>query len=175
MAKRYRSLRKGQRLFGGRIIFADHFFPQIKEPPCDDERLIEHIESRPGFGKSFWLYTDEDVKPPAINPESIPEGASEEGLSAAAVQLKRMGLNVNPALLKKQDAATEDPGEETPEPTEEPIVNVLPTNQYVRTANKSRLIEIIERHGWDDIDKNGHNVYLRAAIMEKIAETHQTQ
>lgn len=168
MAKRYRSLRRGQKMFGGRIVFVDHLFPQRNAPPCDDPELIRWLESNPGFGKSITLYDDtEDV--PVVDPASIPEGSdvSAEALSAAMVQLKRMGMDVNPALLQKpvETEETLDDEEEG-----EQIVNTLPTLTYVAQANKEGLQEIVQKQGWDDINQEGTVSYLRDAIREKIKE-----
>ena len=177
MAKRYRSLRREQRMLGGKILFAGHLFPPEGHPPCDDPRLIEHIESRAGFGTLFFVL-NEDEKEIVINPESIPEGVSGASMSAALKNLQKMGIDVNPAFLAEAEKTTEPPPE-TPAPPPEGEhddheINTLPTLTFVRKANKEDLQRTIKVNGWEDIDLNGHNVYLRDAIREKI-EAHQTQ
>ena len=160
-------------MFGGRIEFVEHFFPQMKHPPCDDQEIIDWIESRGAFGKTITLYEDTEAKAPVIDPESIPEGSdvSAEDLSAAAVQLQKMGIEVNPAIL--QDA---EETEETPDEDEgEPAVDTLPTLTYVAKANKEDLQEVVKKQGWDDINLEGTVTYLRDAIRERIKEAQQTQ
>lgn len=168
-------------MMGGKVLFADHFFPQLGDPPCDDPVIIEWLESSPAFGKQIFLHSS-DERPPDIKPESIPEGstATVEDLSAAVVQLQRMGIEVNPALLKKasEEKETEvvDEPAETPEPDEgEPVVNTLPTLTFVASARKELLQGIIEKQGWDDLNKEGTVTYLRDAIRGKVKEAQQTQ
>jgi hypothetical protein len=159
---------------GGRIMFVEHYFPQLKEPPCDDPRLIKWLEENPGFGKVFWLHHDSEVSAPEINPESIPEDsvATTSDLQAAAETMQRMGIHVNPALLA--EAASEIG--ETPEETEgEPVVNTLPTLTFVARANKEALQGIVEKHQWNDINSEGTANYLRDMVRQKVKEAQQTQ
>lgn len=172
MAKRYRSTRNGAKMFGGRVLFHKHFFPQMGQPPCDDPEICAWIEALPGFGKMFFLHEDtENI--PVINPESIPEGSSAtvEDLGAAAVQLQRMGIEVNPNILQDEQET-----EETPVQDEgEPVVDTLPTLTYVAKANKEDLQEVVKKQEWDDINLDGTVSYLRDTIRERIKEAQQAQ
>lgn len=168
-AKRYRSLRREQRMLGGEIFFENHFFPAMSKPPCDDPDIQEYIESRPKFGTVITLFS-EDERPVVVDPESIPEGVSQEGMTAALQHLQRMGINVNPKYLEGGSA------EETPEEEEgEPAVNTLPTLTYVAKANKVQLQDIIDKNGWTDLNRDATVMNLRDAVREKVREAQQAQ
>jgi hypothetical protein len=162
VGKRYRSLRREQRLRGGTIFFEDHHFPAQRLPLCDDEEICEWLESRSTFGTVITLVEDSNAEL-VVDPGKIPDGVNAENFSEAVKFLGGIGINVNPDLLEAKEEEPEPEGEQ------EAIPDIpLPTLTFVNTAKKSDLIAVVERFGWDDIDKNGHNVYLRDAIKEKV-------
>jgi hypothetical protein len=159
MAKRYRSLRREQRLLGGKIHFVDHFFPEVSQPPCGDKRLCDFIETRPGFGRLFWVHRGE-AEDLAVNPDALPEGVDVGNMELAARKLQQLGLNVNPALLKKDE-------EEQPKPEPEPEEVQVPTLTKIHQSSKKELVKMVKHLGWDDIDTSMVRECLKEAVLEK--------
>ena len=158
MGKRYGSLRKEQRLLGGKIHFVDHFFPEINQPPCDDQKLCNFIETRPGFGTHFWVHRG-DAEDVMVEPEAVPDGMTVNELEGAARTMQRLGLNINPSLLKK---------EKPPELPDEPLE--LPTLTKLHASSKADLLEMVERFGWDDINTNSNAPALKQSVISKVKE-----
>lgn len=154
MAKRYRSLRREQKLLGGKIHFVDHFFPEVSQPPCSDKKICDFIETRPGFGNLFWVYRG-DAEDLAIDPSAVPEGVDVGDMELAARKLQQLGYNVNPDLLKK---------EEMDLPLE------LPTLSKIHAARKDELLEMVERFGWSDINTNSNVPALKQSVISKVRE-----
>lgn len=155
MGKRYRSKRRAFNMhlpWGGVILWADYRYPPKSHRPCADARIINFIESKNGFGKMFW----EDKEPAEIliDPQAVPPDTELALLQKAAEKLTRMGMHVNPKLLKK------------PEEDEEPQ---LPSLTFVRSAKRSELEDVIKRFGWEvDADLNAKD--LKAAVREIVEE-----
>lgn len=156
MGKRYRSTHKGLIMGdgrGGTIRFTHHRFPKWGDPPCEDRSLIAHIESVKGFGKTIFIEEgtggDSLVQQQPDNPDT-----ELQILERAAREMQRMGLHVNPAVLK--ETGVEPVEEKTP-----------PTPGFVNTAKKSELISLIEEWGWN-IDTNATNAVMREKILEAI-------
>jgi len=158
MAKRYRSLRREQRLLGGKIMFVDHFFPEVNKPPCGDQKLCSFIETRPGFGTQFWVHRA-DAEDVMVEPDAVPDGMTVDDMEGTARALQRLGLNINPSLLKK-----EPPPEE--ELTDEPLQ--LPSLTKVHKASKTELLSMVERFGWKDINTNTNAPALKHSVVEKV-------
>lgn len=159
MAKRYRSLRREQKLLGGKIHFVDHFFPEVSQPPCSDKKICDFIETRPGFGNLFWVHRG-DAEDLAVNPDALPDGVDVGDMELAARKLQQLGYNVNPALLKKDEETEPEPEPELEEPQ-------IPTLTKIHRSSKTELVKLVEHLGWDDIDTSMVRDSIKEAVLEK--------
>jgi len=160
IGKRYRSMRRSFYMTVprvGRIMWADFRYPPKGHPPCTDQRIIEHIESRRGFGGRFW----EEMSPDdvLIEPQAVPPDCEAAHLERAAKQLVSLGLNLNPKFLKKD----EEPEEEVE--AAEPLQ--LPAKTTITTMRRGELEELIALHGWD-VDLSMNVGDLKKAVREVI-------
>lgn len=153
-------------MMGGKILFSDHLFPQANQPMCSDKQICDFIESRPGFGTLFYI-VDADGPDVSINPDFAAGEASEGEMERVVRELRRKGLNVNPALLKGPD---QDESE-----GEAPAPSKPPTKTIIRRARVALLKQIVKDQGWTDIDLEGSADYIRDAAIKKIEEAKQEE
>lgn len=143
---------------GKRILWADFRYPPRKHPPCTDDRIIDFIEAKRGFGEGRKFWVDKEPAEILINPEAVPDDCEAQHLEKAAKQLVKMGVHVNPKLLLDPDAEEEERPEEPPQ---------LPSKGAINSMKRKELDAVVERFSWE-FDEGLNVNDLKVAIKEKI-------
>jgi len=183
MAKRYHSIRSQQKMARGKILFVDHFFPPIGRPKCSDPAICNFIETRSTFGTVITIYEGDD-EDSMIDLKKVPSDVDGGELEKAARELRRMGININPALLqqvakeggaddeqpqKGEDATLESVFPEPVWPQDEPKEEwEIPTKTYLAQANKEQLLVLAARFGVTGVDEETTNANIREALKERF-------